>query len=261
MHRRTSRTAYDADATSSSAFQRADDEWSLASFDVQSIASEDVLPAFDVRSLASDAEDDVISVASSHRSRGSVTATFGDHLLDGDTAGTGPIPLAALPQGVLLPRHMTRLDDQQSESGASLVSVNTRRGWPQVARFAPQHPVVPARGTYLDALLRDPSEQPPPPVPREQRTAVTPHAGWTTLSRRSRGARVRARLRGPEIPLCPLEEEPDERQSDVVSAAWAQQSSSATAESSDQTGAHAHARPEPYVPVDDDFEVVHVDVP
>ena len=119
--------------------------------------------------------------------------------------------------GMLLPRHMmlpAAEEDQQSESGASLVSVNTRRGWPQVARVAPPQPAVPARGSYLDALLRDPSErqQPSPQLQAQPTPRGGFSSGWTALPRKPRGVRLRARLRGPDIPLCPLEEGVDEEQ-------------------------------------------------
>ena len=185
-----------------------DDEWSLASFDVRSYDS----LSFDVRSMASE-DDDAFSQASSSRSRISATETFGDHLFESDTAFTAgsTVPLAALPPGVLLPRHTTIADDQSSDA-LSLRSVNTRRGWPRVqpGQHVPQPPELPPRGSYLDALLRDPSETPPAPPQQQARTGGSVRAassGWVMLPKKSRGARLRARLRGPEIPLSPLEEE------------------------------------------------------
>ena len=216
------RTIDDGDATGR---YQDEDEWSLASFDVRSCVSESM--SFDVRSMASE-DDEVISQASSSRSGISATETFGDHLFESDTAYTaGLVPLAALPPGVLLPRHTTIADDQSSEAG-SLRSVNTRRGWPRVQPGqripgSQQQLAMPPRGSYLDALLRDPSDPPAPSHEMQQqalqqqrhgggsaRAAST--SGWVTLPRRARGARLRARLRGPEIPLCPLEEEANEEQ-------------------------------------------------
>ena len=180
----------------------------------------------DARSISSTIDDDVLSVASSRltdvrsiaSSSRSATAIYGDHLLDVNTALTAgaPIPLSRLPFDNLITRRVNGADSAESDA-ASLVSVNTRRGWPRVApgQQIPQQrvsPLVHERGSYLDALLRQPSEQPPPShtaaqAATMQQAGLTSRfsSGWVTLSGKRRSAGGRQQLRPMEALL---EEQP-----------------------------------------------------
>ena len=207
----------DADATG-----RCDDEWSLASFDVRSIASSD--DNFDVLSVASSS-----AISSHSRYSASSTAVFGDHL-HADTASTAGavLPLAAVR---FISRRVVEDDNQSYDDGASLVSVNTRRGWPRVSTrgAGPTQPALPERGSYRDVLLREPDAQRHPlhtqgsgsgsgsgggggssgsGGSRPDTAAAAAAAGWTTL--RPKKLRARIRALAAENPLAPLAEGDEE---------------------------------------------------
>lgn len=171
-----------ADARSEQFEQFADDD-----FDAQSIASSNL----DVRSMAS-SNLDVMSLASG-RSIRSATATYGDHLTEASTAYTtgAAVPLAAVPS-MFLSRRVTDAADSDT---ASVMSVNTRRGWPRVAPGGPASslrpvasPLVHERGSYRDAVLREcrPSPQPDaaPAASAAPRANRGPGSGWVLLPRR-----------------------------------------------------------------------------
>jgi hypothetical protein len=153
----------DLDATG-----RPSDEWSL--LDGQSEAPS-IIDIDEVHSIASTEDYDVRSVASSSVASSSVahsvrsvgshrswTAVYGDHLRDGDTAptaGAQPVPLSALPHGFI---HRVHSRGESAEDTASLVSVNTRRGWPRVSpgSVPASLPGTQPPGSYLAAVLREP---------------------------------------------------------------------------------------------------------
>ena len=143
---------------------------------------------------------DVISVASTRtiHSLSSLTGVYGAHVDDAcSTAYTAgePVPLAALPPGFMTRRSRTA----SGGDSASLVSVNTRRGWPRVAPgsvpLARTPALVHERGTYRDAVLRACRAPPQAAPPNDSRTSATTSqsgnrlgAGWVMLPRRRRGA-------------------------------------------------------------------------
>jgi hypothetical protein len=190
-----------------------DDSCSVVSLDddVISVASSRV----DVLSLAS------VRTASTVRSTAttrSATAIYGDHLNEVDTAYTAgaAVPLSAIPASFIA---RSMVAESEESDGASLVSVNTRRGWPRVApgaeaRARPASGIVLQSGSYRDALMRQPhseeqtqqQQQParaaaerPAPVPRFRTvpsrrmhaglvggrvllSASECHSGWVALS-------------------------------------------------------------------------------
>ena len=140
------------------------DTWSV--IDAQSEPFSRPPSDHDVLSVASVDDLDVISIASSQhtthsmrsaRSARSATAIYaGD---DNDTAPSGPVPLSELPSHFF----SRRLGSEDGDT-ASLISVNTRRGWPRVAPGALPQPMasvlIQQLGSYRDAVLRNAEPEP-----------------------------------------------------------------------------------------------------
>ena len=197
----------------------ASDAWSLASFDVRSLSSHgDEVHDFDVRSIA--------STCSVHSySSAAATQMAADPLRDDDdtastAGGQALVPLAALPSGYI--SRQIRLDHNDDESdNASMVSVNTRRGWPRVSPQAAPRPIyIPGARSYRDAVLRPPSEvqreqlehrrqQQQQQTMQQQQQQRVMGSGWVTLAPKSARARARLLRGGDAVPLTPLVEDFD----------------------------------------------------